>query len=356
MRTIEELAYGVLFPVLLDLALPDSILKFLDRGGKALLFGETGEEYKTGIMSPARRAAESIEGWQRTTSAARARADGLIAALDADISAVHRLQGLTPDLPRLAQAQMMPVDELERAVERVAIAAIDLGVTMFLSPTADVVETGNIWLDGRTLGLNIASVSRLVTAYVRGCQRGGIVSALKHFPGNPRLSAHPAMSADAAVPLTLDELGAYLPPFASGIAAGAEAVMMSPAMYRAVKPKAAGSISKDLIELLRTTLGFRGLVMTCDLDHPATMGSRGLPKTAVCALEAGADLLLISPNGVDQIPDIVAAITTAVQDKRLSEGRLRAAAQTVSAMAKRSPVRPESIRRRTSFGRSPLGT
>jgi beta-N-acetylhexosaminidase len=344
MSTIEQLAYGVLFPVLSDLELPDPVLKFLDRGGKALLFGETGEEYRTGIMSPARRAAESIEAWQRTTSAARARADGLIAALDADISAVHRLQGWTPDLPQLAKAQMMSVDELERAVERVAIAAADLGVTMFLSPTADVVEAGNIWLDGRTLGMNIESVSRLVTAYVRGCQRGGIVSALKHFPGNPHLSAHPAMSADAVVPLSLEELEAYLPPFASGIGAGAEAVMMSPAIYRAVKPQAAGSISKDLVELLRTTLGFRGLVMTCDLDHPATMSARGLPATAVCALEAGADLLLISPKGVDQIPDIVTAITTAVQDERLGEGRLRAAAQTVSDMAKRPPVRPESTR------------
>jgi beta-N-acetylhexosaminidase len=344
MRTIEELGYGVLFPVLLDLTLPGPVLKFLDRGGKALLFGETGEEYKTGIMSPARRAAESIEAWQRTTSAAHARADGLIAALDADISAVHRLQGLTPDLPRLAEAQMMSVDELERAVERVAIAATDLGVTMFLSPTADVVETGNIWLDGRTLGMNIASVSRLVTAYVRGCRRGGIVSALKHFPGNPHLSAHPATSADAIVSLNLNELETYFPPFESGIAAGAEAVMMSPAVYRAVKPKAAGSISKDLIELLRTTLGFRGLVMTCDLDHPATMGSRGLPETAVCALEAGADLLLISPKGVDQIPEIVTAITTAVRDRRLGEGRLRAAARTVRDMAKRPPARPESTR------------
>lgn len=344
MRAIEELAYGVLFPVLLNLALPDPVLKFLDRGGKALLFGETGEEYKTGIMSPARRAAESIEAWQRATSTARARADGLIAALDADISAVHRLQGLTPDLPGRAEAQMMSTDELETAVERVAIAATDLGVTMFLSPTADVVEAGNIWLDGRTLGTNITSVSRLVTAYVRGCQRGGIVSALKHFPGNPSLSAHPAISADALVSLDLNELETYLPPFTSGIVAGAGAVMMSPAIYGAVTPNSAGSISKDLVKLLRTTLGFRGLVMTCDLDHPATMGTRGLPETTVCALEAGADLLLISPNGIDQIPDIVTAIATAVRDKRLGEGRLRAAAQTVSAMAKRQPFRPESTR------------
>jgi hypothetical protein len=55
--------------------------------------------------------------------------------------------------------------------------------------------------------------------------------------------------------------------------------------------------------------------------------------------------LLISPKGVDQIPAIVTAITTAVQDKRLGEGRLRAAAQIVSAMAKRPPAGQESTSR-----------
>jgi hypothetical protein len=49
MRTIEELAYGVLFPV----------LKFLVRGGKALLFGEIGEGYRIAVMSPERRATRS---------------------------------------------------------------------------------------------------------------------------------------------------------------------------------------------------------------------------------------------------------------------------------------------------------
>jgi hypothetical protein len=51
MRTIEELAYGVLSPVLLNLVLPDPVIKFLDRGGKALLFGETGAPWRKSRQS-----------------------------------------------------------------------------------------------------------------------------------------------------------------------------------------------------------------------------------------------------------------------------------------------------------------
>jgi hypothetical protein len=98
MTELSHVAYGVLFPVITELAFEDSVRSFLDNGGEALLFSETSEEYTSGQMSPERLAAESAEAWQRVTTAAPARAGALIIALDADadVSAVHRLQGLTP--------------------------------------------------------------------------------------------------------------------------------------------------------------------------------------------------------------------------------------------------------------------
>jgi beta-N-acetylhexosaminidase len=63
------------------------------------------------------------------------------------------------------------------------------------------------------------------------------------------------------------------------------------------------------------------------------MRAASLPDTAVRALQAGADLLLISPAGAQLIPEIVAAIVAAVQQGRLSVGRLQAAAQAVRRLA-----------------------
>ena len=115
----------------------------------------------------------------------------------------------------------MSESDFEGSVERLAQAGRELGVNVFLSPTADVVAGKNPWLTGRTPGSDLKSVSRLVASYVRGCQRGGVVATLKHFPGHPVLSGVPAVDSDARVPLSQSELGPFLAPFAAGITAGA---------------------------------------------------------------------------------------------------------------------------------------
>ena len=333
MSDIIQDAHAVLFPVLLDVALDDNILRFLDSGGRSLLFGETGEEYVSGRMSAHRLTTETADVWTRIAGEASARASSVILALDADISAVHRLQGVTPALPDLEDAQNMPEAELEQIVEGVARAARQLGISMFLSPTSDVAAEDNIWLGGRTLGTDLATVERLVGAYVRGCRRGGILSALKHFPGNSRLEGLPGRDANAHVPSGWDALQAWLLPFKAGINAGADAVMMSPANYDALARPVAGSLSPDLYGLLRGACAFEGLAMTCDLDHPATMQDRSIEAAAVEALVAGGDLLLLSAAGAKRIPEIAGAIASAVNTSSLDRGRLADAARRVRAAA-----------------------
>lgn len=59
MSELSRQAHAVLFPVLEALEADDSILRFLDNGGKSLLFGEAGEEYVSGRMSEQRLRRES---------------------------------------------------------------------------------------------------------------------------------------------------------------------------------------------------------------------------------------------------------------------------------------------------------
>ena len=70
MQNLAMLAHSVLFPVLTELNLDNDILRFLDNGGQALLFGETGEEYKSGQMSEARTAFETADLWMEITTRA----------------------------------------------------------------------------------------------------------------------------------------------------------------------------------------------------------------------------------------------------------------------------------------------
>ncbi|MGH8411981.1 MAG: glycoside hydrolase family 3 N-terminal domain-containing protein, partial [Pseudomonas sp.] len=123
--------------------------------------------------------------------------------------------------------------------------------------------------------------------------------------------------------------------FQAGIDAGADAVMMGPAIFAACTPPTAASVSPELIGVLRQELGFKGLVMTIDLDHRSIIGQMSLGEVAVAALNAGADLLLISAKAMPHVPQIVRAIVAAVAEGLLPQARLDAAALAVGALADR---------------------
>ncbi|MHC8380741.1 glycoside hydrolase family 3 N-terminal domain-containing protein [Pseudomonas sp. LB3P14] len=334
MNSIESKAFSVLFPVLLDLDMNDDVRRFLGSGGRSLLFGETAQEYVSGKMSASRLQSETLEKWQRFTGTAKELGGPLLLAADADISAVHRLQGIAPALPEPELARAMGVVELEEACFQVATAVRNAGVNLLLSPTADVVGGTNVWLQGRTLSDDVDRAAAMVGAYVRGVRRAGMASTLKHFPGHPVLLRQPSIE-EAVVTESMDQLRAYWPAFQAGVDAGADAVMMGPAIFAACEPTVAASVSPELIGLLRQELGFKGLVMTIDLDHRSTIGNSSLGEVTVAALNAGADLLLISAKAMPSIPQIVRAITVAVAQGILPLERLDAAAMAVSALANR---------------------
>ncbi len=86
-----RLAYSTLFPVTTELRLSPDLIEFLENGGRAILFGEDGMEYATGIMHPDRIRDETAETWHAVADQIRGIAGPALIALDADISAVHRL-------------------------------------------------------------------------------------------------------------------------------------------------------------------------------------------------------------------------------------------------------------------------
>jgi catechol 2,3-dioxygenase-like lactoylglutathione lyase family enzyme len=127
------------------------------------------------------------------------------------------------------------------------------------------------------------------------------------------------------------EIEAHLGGFRQGIASGARGVVLSSAVFPAFGGSA--NLSPDVLHLLREDLGFTGLVMTLDLDHPACLGGMQMPDVCLQALAVGADLLLISPQGARQIPQIARAIARAVETGTLPLSRLTDATAQVRRFA-----------------------
>lgn len=323
-----EKAYGVLFPITNEIVLDQALLQFLDHGGKAILFGEYSDEYVSGRMSPHRIAGETYEAWHQILSGLRQKSGPLLFACDTDIAAVNRLHHIVGDLPSRDAAISMSAEALTAVIEPFARRVRDVGMNMVLSPTADCVTSNNPWLGGRTVGDDVATVSRVVGAFIKGAKHAGLQMALKHFPGNDQITGNPS-SETALVPLNMDDLILKAAPFRAGIEAGADAIALSSAIIEAIKPSVSASLSTEIIQRLRGEFAFSGLVITLDLDHVSAQGNNTIEDTCVAALVAGADLLLLSPASRSNIPAIARAIVHAVERGTLPYERLSAAAAAV---------------------------
>ena len=230
------------------------------------------------------------------------------------------------------------VDDVE-LTERVA-AAIgadlrEVGVNLDFAPVADVASNPHNPVIGvRSFGAEPELVARHVAAFVTGLQRAGVVACAKHFPG------HGATAEDSHRELPLLDrdrdalLAEELVPFRAAVAAGVGAVMSAHIRVPAVADAPATLSSELLTGLLRTELGFGGLVVTDALEMGAISTTIGVEEGAVQALAAGADALCLGHDlGDDACERIGGAVEEAVRTGRLPEGRLAEAGARIAAVA-----------------------
>jgi beta-N-acetylhexosaminidase len=175
------------------------------------------------------------------------------------------------------------------------------GVNMVLGPVADVLlDYDNGVVSQRTFGGDTELVSRFVARSVSGYREAGVIAALKHFPGHGGVAgdSHDELPVDQADLPTLES--AYLPPFRSGIEAGAQVVMFAHVAY----PRVSGSElpathSLEIVRLLRQGLGFQGIIISDAMNMKGVTGGGkiSVQKASLEAVKAGVDLLLITAPG-----------------------------------------------------------
>ncbi|SCF27489.1 beta-N-acetylhexosaminidase [Micromonospora chaiyaphumensis] len=211
-----------------------------------------------------------------------------------------------------------------------------MGVNLDFAPVADVLATRSTVIGSRSFGADPATASAQVAGAVRGLQAEGVGAAVKHFPGHGLTAADshtdlPVVGQSRAV---LDRTA--FPPFHAGIDAGAMAVMSAHLDVKAVDPGTPATFSRKLLtDVLRGQLGFQGVVITDGMNMaPAKRWSPG--EAAVRALNAGNDLILMTPN-VGQAYD---GLRAALKDGSLPRTRLVEAVTRVLTMKFKLADRP----------------
>jgi beta-N-acetylhexosaminidase len=167
---------------------------------------------------------------------------------------------------------------------------------------------GNRAIGDRAFDADPAVVAAFTRAYVAGMHDAGMAATLKHFPGHGSVAEDTHFD-DAVDPRPLDTLLAEdLLPFAAGIDAGAEAVMMAHVKYPAVAPEPAGYSPRWIGGILRGQMRFGGIVFSDDIGMAAAESAGGVKARIDAHLDAGCDAVLVCAPAL--VEDSLAAMDT----------------------------------------------
>lgn len=169
------------------------------------------------------------------------------------------------------------------------------GVHINFSPVLDVNSNPHNPIIGvRSFGSDPASVTRMGGALINGFKAADIVSVVKHFPGHGDTSAdsHYDVPVVRASYSQLQKI--HLAPFDAAVKQGVPGVMTGHILYPALDNKNVATFSRPILQdLLRGTMGFKGLIVTDSLDMKSATSYCTIPGCAVRALESGADMILL---------------------------------------------------------------
>lgn len=207
----------------------------------------------------------------------------------------------------------------------VELAQLDIDLTF--GPVLDLsVSKDNPIVGVRSFGEDAKLVAKQAKAAVAGIAKAGVSCAPKHFPGHGKTSADSHLDLPS-IDASLEELMREdILPFQTAITAGAPAIMVGHLVVPQVDKQPASLSSVWIDEVLRSNLGFEGVVVTDALDMGALGGLETIDSSAIAAVRAGANLLCLSgiqdQSGImKQILNLADAELTQQDLKKLSQSK-----------------------------------
>lgn len=196
----------------------------------------------------------------------------------------------------------------------------EMGINVNFAPVADVGSN-----DNRSYSTDVNTVINFVRAAATGYQQENIIYSLKHFPGigKGQVDSHVEISSIDASKDTL--MAEDILPFKTIINENEPAdyfILVSHLNYPALDEEYPASLSsKIMTDLLRNELGYKGIIITDDMEMGAVANHNDFKTIGVKAMKAGADIVLVCHEYGHQ-QDVYLGLLDAVNSGEISQERI----------------------------------
>jgi beta-N-acetylhexosaminidase len=197
-----------------------------------------------------------------------------------------------------------------------------LGIQVNLAPVADVNNNpNNPVISNRSFGENKYNVARKAAMYMKGMQDAGVLANAKHFPGHGDTDSdsHKTLPVINQCAQRMDTLELY--PFRQLIKQGLGSIMVAHLYipcYDTTKNTASTLSKKVVTDLLKDTLGFKGLIFTDALNMKGVAKFFEPGVVDLKALLAGNDVLLFSGD----VPTAIIQIKKAMENGLITQDEI----------------------------------
>jgi len=271
----------------------------------------------------------------------------LFVAIDAEGGLINRLKEKY-GFVNIPSAQEMGKEDPEKTKENALIIAQELsglGINIDFAPVVDVnVNPDNPVIGGleRSFSQDPEKTALYASKFIEGLHEKNIIPAIKHFPG------HGSSTEDSHLGL-VDVTDTYIEeeliPYQILIEQGySDMVMTAHIVNRNIDPDFPATLSPLFIEkILRENLGFKGVVVSDDMNMGAIVDNYGFDEALIKAIQAGCDLLIISNNGNEYnekaAEEAMEIIFQAVKKGELSEERINESYERIQELKKKYGIK-----------------
>lgn len=198
-----------------------------------------------------------------------------------------------------------------------------LGINTDFGTVLDINTNKNNPIIGvRSYGSTQEKVTEFGINELKAIQNEGVIPTVKHFPGHgdTEVDSHlglPSLNHD------LNRLkSTELVPFQTAMNNGVDMVMTAHIMLPQIDKEYPATMSKKILtDLLRDEMGYKGVIITDDLEMQAISKNWDLGEAAIKSVEAGADILLVC-HTIENQQKVYNAVVQGVNDGKIDENRI----------------------------------